>query len=112
MTIRKYYRLEAVHKRRPHKIAKNWLLLPPLIRKMSALSQSPTPLSVRTHHIFRKILSFLHQKVRTSATEETSLSAKCPHWTNSFPWLRTYFMDSPLLLYHDLFRLPCSGWWI
>jgi len=64
-----------VHKERPHKIAKNWP-----VRKMSVLAQ--LPLSVRTHYKFRKILlSFLHQKVRTSASEETPLSAKCSNWT-------------------------------
>jgi len=30
----------------------------------------PSHLSVRTHYKFRKIRSFLHQKVRTSASEE------------------------------------------
>jgi len=56
--------LGSVHKRRPNKLAKNW---PPL----SALAQPPSaPLSVRTHHKFQKIRSILHQKVRTSASEE------------------------------------------
>jgi len=48
----------------------------------------PPPLSMRTHHKFQKIRSFLRQKVRTSASEETllpPLSEKCPHWTNSPP---------------------------
>jgi len=40
----------------------------PLDGKMSALAQPP--LTVRTHHKFRKIRSFLHQKVRTSASED------------------------------------------
>jgi len=40
---------------------------------------------MRTRHKFREIRSFLHQKVRTSASEELPLSAKCPHWTNSLP---------------------------
>jgi len=43
----------------------------PLVRKMSALAQQPPPLSVRTHHKFRRIRSFLHQKVWTSASEES-----------------------------------------
>jgi len=44
-----------VHKRRPHKIAKNW----------------PLPsLSVQTRYKFWKIRSFLHQNVRTSASEK------------------------------------------
>jgi len=59
--------LGAVHKRCPHKITKNWLhLCPQNVRT----SLPPTPLSVRTHHKFRKIRVFLHQKVRTSASEE------------------------------------------
>jgi len=37
----KAYRFGAVHKRRPHKIAKNFPSF--LIRKMSALAQPPTP---------------------------------------------------------------------
>jgi len=37
----------------------------------------------------------LHQKVRTSASEEPSLSAKCRHWTNPSRWPRTTCMDSP-----------------
>jgi len=42
----------------------------------------PTPLlSERTHHKFRKIGYFLHQKVWTSASEDP-LFEKCPHWTN------------------------------
>jgi len=41
-----------------------------------------TSLSVQTHHKFRKIRSFLHQKAWMSASPP-SLSAKCPHWTNS-----------------------------
>jgi len=45
--------LGTVHKGRRHKIVKNWY---------------PPPLSVRTHHKFWKIQSFLHQKVRTSAS--------------------------------------------
>jgi len=53
-----------VHKRCPYKIAKNWPLSPKNIRTGS------TPLSVWTHHRFRKIRRFLHQKVRTSSSEE------------------------------------------
>jgi len=49
--------LGAVHKRRPHKIAKNW---PP--PPLSALAQPPSPLFVRTHHKLRKIRSFFAKK--------------------------------------------------
>jgi len=58
-----------------------------LVRKISALAQPPPALSVRAHHKFRKIRGLLHQKVRTSASEEhpSPLSAKCPHWTNPLP---------------------------
>jgi len=73
----------------------------PLCRKMSALAQwLNLPLSVREHHKFRKIRSFLRKKVRKSASEEPSppcpknvrtgqtsspLSEKYPHWTNPLP---------------------------
>jgi len=42
-------RLEAVHKRRPHKIAKNLRPIP-LVRKMSTYAQPPCPQNVRTGH--------------------------------------------------------------
>jgi len=59
-------------------------------RKIDSLSSCPqnvrtcstsSPLSVQTHHKFRKIRSFLHQKVRTSTPEEppSPMSKKCPH---------------------------------
>jgi len=57
---------------------------------MSALAQPSYPLSVRTHHRFRKIRSFLHQKVRTSASEEPL-----------FPHVRTG--QSPYILSADVF---------
>jgi len=50
--------LGAVHKRRPYKIAKIDPLS--LVRKMSELAQSP--LSVRTHHKFRKNPKFFALK--------------------------------------------------
>jgi len=62
----------AVHKRRPHKIAK--IDLPPCPHW---LEPSP-PLSVRIHHKFQKIRSFLRQKVRTSASEDTPPPPPCP----------------------------------
>jgi len=51
------------------------LTLSPLCFKMSALAQAPPSLPVRTHHKFRNIRSFLHQKVRTSASKDPPLSA-------------------------------------
>jgi len=44
----------------------------------------PSPLSVRTHHKFRKIPCFLRKKVLAFASEgpPPPLSTKCPHWTN------------------------------
>jgi len=67
---------------------------------MSALAQLPLLLlSVRTHHKFRKILSFFHQKVRTSTSEDPPLDRtdKLPHpecvrllWTASY---RTVFKN-------------------
>jgi len=52
--------LGAVHKRRPHKIAKNWLSLPSCPQNVRT-GLSPL-LSVRTHHKFRKIRSFCAKK--------------------------------------------------
>jgi len=48
---------------------------------------------------FDKIRSFLHQKVRKSASEKNppSLFEKCPYWTNLFR-VRTSFMDGPLTI--------------
>jgi len=90
--------IRAVHKRT---FAQNREKLTPfpLVRKMSILAQPP--LSVRTKHKFRKIRSFLRQKVRTFASEETPLSAldKPPP-----PRLRTSFMDGPL----PVIRMPRS----
>jgi len=86
-----------------------------LVRKMSALAQ--TPLSVRTHHKFWKIRNILHQKVRKSASVFPlvyllmEMSEKCPQWTNLLPsWLRTSFMDGPLVitLYLRIFFHSCS----
>jgi len=75
----------------------------PLVGKTSALAQPSLPpsLSVRTHHKFYKIRSFLHQKVLTFASEDPSpvvrkMSAldKPPP-----PWLRTSFMDGSFVYY-------------
>jgi len=56
--------------------------------------------SVRTHHKFRKIRSFLHQKVRTSASEEPPLVRKCPHWTNFHSSLTVdVFNGQPLIVW-------------
>jgi len=70
--------LGAVHKGRSHKIAKNY---PP-----------PCP---------RKMPKWLTPPPRTSTSEEPHLSAKSPNWTHTppLPWLRTYFIDGPLILY-------------
>jgi len=43
---------------------------------MSVLAQSFLSFSVRTHHKFQKILTFLHQQVRTSASEKPLLVRK------------------------------------
>jgi len=58
--------LKTVHKRRPHKIVKNWLPSP------LVCTGSTPPLSMRYcgHTIILKNPSFLDQKVRTSASEE------------------------------------------
>jgi len=63
---------------------------------MSALAQLPSPLSVQTHHKFRKMLSFLCKKVRTSASEELPLTIVRPGQSSLPPWLRTSYMDGPL----------------
>jgi len=63
--LRIMFSLRAVHKGRTHKIAKK--LTSPCLQYVHTGS---TPLSVRTHHKFRKIRCFLHQKLRTSTSED------------------------------------------
>jgi len=75
--------IRGLHKRRPHKIAKNWPL-PPHARKMSALDQPP--LSVRTHHTFLKNPKFFCMKKCGRPQLKTLLPAKCSHW-NPPPFL-------------------------
>jgi len=60
--------IRAVHKGRPHKIAKNLPL--PLVRKMSALSQTSPPRLCGHTINFWKTGWFLYQKVRMSTSEE------------------------------------------
>jgi len=82
------YAVGAFHKRRPHKIAKN---RPPCPHG------SISPCS-RGHNKFRKIRSYLRQKVRMSASEDPS--PRCPQNVTTgylLLWPRTSFMDSPLL---------------
>jgi len=65
-----------------------------------------SPLSVRTHHQFRKILSFFASNSADVRIWRTSppLSAKSPHWTTHLlPWLRTSFMDGPLYFFFTNF---------
>jgi len=59
---------------------------PPLFRKCPQWLILPTPCSCG-HTINFEKSGFLHQKVRTSASEEppAPLSEKCPHWTNPLP---------------------------
>jgi len=64
--------LGAVHKERLHKIEKIDLPpFPPCPQNIRTVSTPLSPLSVRTHHKFQKIRIFLHQKVRTSASEDS-----------------------------------------
>jgi len=53
---------------------------------------TPSPLAMQTHHKFRKIRSFLLQKVRTSASEESPLSAldKLPPLCRRLLWTAPY----------------------
>jgi len=48
-----------------------------IVRKISALTQPASPCGHTLN--FEKSVSFLNQKVRTSAFEETPLSEKSPH---------------------------------
>jgi len=79
---------EAVHKRRPHKIAKSDPPSP-LSAKCPHGSIPPPSLSVRTHHKFRKILKFFAPK-----------SADVRIWRNPLPQcprnIRTGQTPSPL----------------
>jgi len=90
--------LEAVRNRRPHKIAKTWPLLPcpQDVCIGHTPPPNPHPLSVRTHHKFRKIRRFLRQTVRTFAFEESSCPQNVRTGQTPSPWLRTFFMDGPL----------------
>jgi len=81
--FQRWSHLEAVYKRRSaQQNRKNWFAWP----KMFALAQHP-PLSVRTHHKYRNIRSFLHQIVRTSAI-----------WKNLPPWPQISALDKHLPL--------------
>jgi len=82
--------LGAVHKGRPLKNAKNQPP-PSLFAKCPLWLNPPCPCG---HTINFEKSEFLNQKVRTSASI-FPLVWKCPHWTNPFPRLRTFFMDGP-----------------
>jgi len=89
----------AVHKRRPHKIAKNWP--PPLLPCPQNVRTGSTPLPTCPcgHTInFKKTDEFLHQNVQTSTSEEPSspLSTKCPNWTKTPPLTADVFYRRPL----------------
>jgi len=59
---------------------------------MSVLAQPPPPLSVRTHHKFRKIRDFLPKSADVRIWRPPSpLFEKCPHWTTPSPWLRSFY---------------------
>jgi len=87
--------------------------------KLRKIVPSPCPhwlnpshlLSVRTHHKFRNIRSFLHHKCGRLHLKKSSLSEKCTLWTNLHPshWLRTSFMDSPWLLLVYIMRSLQNG---
>jgi len=92
--------------------AQNLEKLPP-VRKMFALAYLLPPLSMQTYHKFRKIISFLDQKVWMSACEESPplLYAICSHWTNPSPWLRTLlwtalYSEKNLKKSEPVFHLP------
>jgi len=93
------YLLGAIHKRHFHKIVKN-LSPSPLFAKCLHCLKPLLPLSVRTHYKFRKLRSFLHQKMRTSTSEETFSLCTQNVRTRQTPWLRTSVMDSHLHLTH------------
>jgi len=60
--------------------------------QMSALAQPP--LSVRTHHKFRKSRLSLHQTVRTTASEQTPLPPDCGRllWTASMMYFTFHLL--------------------
>jgi len=105
-------RLGTDHKRRPHKIAKNW---PPslLFAKYLHWLHPPCPCG----HIinFKKCKLFAPNSADIRIWR-TPLSEKCPNWTISL--LRTTFMDSPLVsilssqiisckFHADFMKVPC-----
>jgi len=75
--------LRAVHKKRPHKIAKDWPLhlsakCPHWFKPPPPLVLSPSPHYI-IYHKFRKFWSFFASKSTYDRIRRTPLSAKCPH---------------------------------
>jgi len=69
---------------------------PPLFAKLPHWFKPP--LSVRTHHKYRKINSFFASKsadVCIWRIPASPFSAKYPYWTTTPLWLQTSFMHSP-----------------
>jgi len=88
--------VRAVHKRRPHKIAKNWLTPPPL----SALVQPPL-LCPCGHNInFEVSEVFCTKTCGRPHLKNHLLSAICPRWSSPPPiWLQTPFLENLLSLF-------------
>jgi len=79
-----------MHKRHPHKIAKN--RHPPTFLKMPVLAQPP--LSVQTHYKFWKIWSFFIPKSADVRIWRAPLPL-CPHWTNPLSLTAVVFNGRP-----------------
>jgi len=105
--------LWAVHKRRLIVRTKWQKIDSSHFEKCPCTDSTPSYLSVRTSHKFRKIRSFLHQKVRTFASEETLLSAKCPHWASPLLFANVFY-GQPLIIFissNVTFNCVCNIWW-
>jgi len=67
--------LKIIYNKEPSKKNREKLTLPPFLSTKCPHWFKPSLLSVRTHRKFQRIRCVLHQKVRTSASEEPP----CPH---------------------------------
>jgi len=94
LSSEKLLALGAVHEGRPHKID---LLLP------FRTGSTPSPLSIRTPHKFRKIWCFLHQKVWTHLK-----NLPCPLWIKSpdhghLLWTAPYAVETKYIKFNSEF---------
>jgi len=91
--------IRTIRKRRPRKIAKNWQPLPLSARYPHWLALPP--LSVQTHHKFRKIRSFCTKKCKQSDIRI---------WRTPCPTGHTPYLDCGCLLWTAAYQMYLSVW--